>query len=68
MPKYPNINVNLIGQDGNAFAIIGNCQKAAKKEKLDQKEINAFTPDTRRRGRGDHPSGEEGHERRGSGR
>lgn len=40
MPKY-DIDVELIGQDGNAFAILGNVKKAlrkagAPKEDLDQ--------------------------------
>lgn len=42
MPKYPNISVKLIDEDGNAFAILGHCIKKAKKVGLDQKEIDLF--------------------------
>lgn len=27
-PKYPNVHVDLVGQDGNAFAILGRVRKA----------------------------------------
>ncbi len=42
MPKYPDIRVKLIGENGNAFAIIGACCCAARKAKLPQTEIDAF--------------------------
>jgi len=42
MPKYPEIEVELVGQDGNAFAIIGACVKMMKKAKLQQSEIDEF--------------------------
>lgn len=29
--KFPDVNVELVGQDGNAFAIIGRVQKALKR-------------------------------------
>lgn len=31
MPKYPNIEVQLTGQDGNAFYIIGTCLQAMRR-------------------------------------
>ena len=41
-PKYPNIVVKLTGIDGNAFSLLGICTKAARKEKLEEDEINSF--------------------------
>lgn len=42
MPKY-DIDVQLTGRDGNAFAVIGNVTNALKREaRCDQKEIDAF--------------------------
>jgi hypothetical protein len=32
--KYPQVNVQLVGMDGNAFSIIGNVVRAMKKAKL----------------------------------
>ena len=34
--------VQLIGQDGNAFAIIGACRRAAKKAGWAQEQIDQF--------------------------
>ena len=41
-PKHPHITVQLTGQDGNAFAILGRCRKAAREAGLLDSEINAF--------------------------
>ena len=41
-PKYPNINVQLVGLDGNAFSILGRAAKAMRKGKLPQEEVAAF--------------------------
>jgi hypothetical protein len=38
--------VELIGQDGNAFAILGRCVRAARKPGWSDDEIRAFTDDT----------------------
>lgn len=43
MPKYPNITVQLVGQDSNAFNILGICRRAMKQAALPQSEIEAFT-------------------------
>ena len=40
--KYPNITVNIIGQNGNAFCILGICKRAMERAKLPQTEIDAF--------------------------
>ena len=40
--KYPEIEVELLGTDGNAFALIGVVQKALKKAEVSKEEINEF--------------------------
>jgi hypothetical protein len=42
MPKYPNIHVKLVGEDGNAFAILGRCRKAMMNAGLSQEEFHIF--------------------------
>jgi hypothetical protein len=42
MPKYPDIEVELVGQDGNAFAILGAVQKALKRNGVPKEEIDQF--------------------------
>ena len=41
-PKYPNVCVELLGQDGNAFAILGTVKKALRNAGVSNKEITAF--------------------------
>jgi hypothetical protein len=41
-PKHPHITVPLTGEDGNAFAVLGRCRKAAREAGLRDSEINAF--------------------------
>ena len=40
--RYPEVQVRLSGRDGNAFAILGHCQRAARKAYLPEDEIKAF--------------------------
>lgn len=40
--KYPHVRVQLVGQDGNAFMVLGLCQRAAQKAGLPKAEIDAF--------------------------
>jgi hypothetical protein len=40
--KYPHITVILTGINGNAFAILGACRKAAERARLSQEEIDTF--------------------------
>lgn len=40
--KYPNIKVELTGQDSNAFFILGRCSGAMKKAGLSKEERDAF--------------------------
>jgi hypothetical protein len=42
MPKYPEIEVSLIGQDGNAFAILGAVKGALRKGGVPKVEIDEF--------------------------
>jgi len=30
-PRYPDVHVQLVGEDGNAFAILGRVRKALKR-------------------------------------
>lgn len=41
-PKYPSINVRLVGQDGNAFAILGRVNHAMKRAGVCQAERDLF--------------------------
>lgn len=41
-PKYPNITVQLLGRDGNAFAILGRVQKAMRRGGVPQEDIKKF--------------------------
>lgn len=43
MPKYPEIEVQLSGEDGNAFAIIGRVRKAMRRADVPNAEIEQFT-------------------------
>ena len=40
--KYPKITVELSGQDGNAFMILGLCKRAMQRAHLPQEEIDKF--------------------------
>ena len=40
--KYPEIEVELVGTDGNAFALIGKVQKALKEAEVSKEEIDSF--------------------------
>jgi hypothetical protein len=41
-PKYPNIRVQLAGQDGNAFAILGRTRVALRRGHVSPEAIDAF--------------------------
>lgn len=41
-PKYPHIKVRLVGEDGNAFAILGRVQQALVRGGVDRAEIDAY--------------------------
>ena len=40
--KYPHVHVQLTGKNGNAFNILGECQRAARKANVPADEIKAF--------------------------
>ena len=40
--KYPEIEVTLVGQDGNAFAIMGAVQRNLKRAGVPQAEIDQY--------------------------
>ena len=40
-PHYPEIEIELTGVDGNAFAIIGACRKVARR-KLTKEQLEEF--------------------------
>ena len=40
--KYPDIEVHLVGIDGNAFALIGEVQKSLKEGGVSKEEISEF--------------------------
>jgi hypothetical protein len=44
--KYPAIKVKLVGQDGNAFAIMGAVKSALKKHGVSKEEIDAYLKDS----------------------
>ncbi|SMY01259.1 hypothetical protein BSP239C_03205 [Brevibacterium sp. 239c] len=41
-PKYPDVSVPLVGQDGNAFAILGRVTRALNKAGVSQAERDEF--------------------------
>jgi hypothetical protein len=42
MTKYPEIEVQLTGQDGNAYAIMGAVQKALRKAEVPKEQIDEY--------------------------
>jgi hypothetical protein len=44
--KYPEIKVQLVGNDGNAFAIMGAVSKALGRAGVSREEINAYTTES----------------------
>lgn len=41
-PKYPDVEVQLTGEDGNAFAIISRVSKAMRRAGLGKQVIDAY--------------------------
>ncbi len=46
-PKYPHITVPLVGEDGNAFAILGRAMDAMKRAGLPKETIDTFMDEAR---------------------
>jgi hypothetical protein len=42
-PKYPDIRVRLVGEDGNAFAIVGRTIRAMRRAGLGSAEIARYS-------------------------
>jgi hypothetical protein len=40
--KYPDINIPLVGQDGNAFSILGRVKRIMRRADLPDSEWEAF--------------------------
>jgi hypothetical protein len=41
-PKYPHINVPLVGEDGNAFHILGRTQRSLQRHNVPKDQIDLF--------------------------
>lgn len=41
-PRYPHVHVQLTGEDGNVFAILGRVRRALAKAGVSDSEIKAF--------------------------
>ena len=41
-PKYPDVHVDLVGQDGNASSILGRVTSAMRRAGISQAEQSAF--------------------------
>jgi hypothetical protein len=42
-PKYPHVEVELSGQDGNAMSIIGAVRRALRRDGAPQSDLDTFT-------------------------
>lgn len=45
-PKYPEIVVTLLGEDGNAFAIMGAVKKALRRNGVSDEEIAQYSTES----------------------
>ena len=41
-PKYPEITVNLVGENGNTFYILGKCLSAMRRANISKEEQDEF--------------------------
>ena len=41
-PKYPDITVELVGHNGNAFSVIGRVSQALRRSKVSAAEIKQY--------------------------
>ncbi len=46
MTKYPEIEVKILGNDGNAFAIMGAISTALRKAGVSKDEISQYTKES----------------------
>ncbi len=40
--KYPNVHIRLVGEDGNAFSIMGRTTRALKRAGVSEEECDQF--------------------------
>lgn len=45
MPKFPHVKVALVGQDGNAFAILGAVQREMRRGGVSAEDVKAYVDD-----------------------
>jgi len=43
--KYPDVHIHLVGEDGNAYSILGRLQKALRRAEIPKDEIEAVMAD-----------------------
>lgn len=43
MPKYPDVEVSLVGENGNTFVIVGKVRKALRRHGVPSSEIEEFS-------------------------
>jgi hypothetical protein len=41
-PHHPEVRVRLVGEDGNAFSILGRVRAALRRAEVPQEEVEAF--------------------------
>lgn len=44
--KFPHIKVKLVGEDGNAFAIIGRVRQAMRRAGVSKDDIDSYTTES----------------------
>jgi hypothetical protein len=45
--RYPNIKVDLVGQDGNAFAIMGRIARELRRAGVSEEEVALYLKESR---------------------
>ncbi len=48
LPRYPEVHVKLVGEDGNAFAILGRVTRALKEHGVTKVELMEFSQEVKR--------------------
>ena len=43
--KFPEVSVKLVGEDGNAFSILGRVKKAMRRANVEPDQIDAYLND-----------------------
>ena len=41
-PRYPDVTVQLVGEDGNAFAVLGCVQRALRRAHVADEQVQQF--------------------------